>query len=660
MNKSKQNALNLMTAVASFAVVMNLLSGYAAAPMPAYQFLRAGEVKPEGWIKEQMLVDLHAGLAGHYNEISGNVNHHLFETKNRQPEVMVPSDRRPEKSWWAGEHEGYWKDGIIRLAFLTGDETFKAKAREWIEAIVAAQDADGYIGIYDKSTRFPDTQGSDGELWTQSRIFQAMLAYYEFTGDTKVLAAVEKAVTLTLSKYKDTYFCRPGKANSGGISHGLAYCDTLEQLYRLTGKQIYRDGVVWLYNDYCKGYPTDDTSLAKLLKADDPWVMHAPHVLEGMAVPQIVAVFSGAEKYKQAAQNARIKLARHTTPGGVLVGDESVLSRPGTGATYGEYCSMTEGTIGLNRILAYTGDLSAGDWVEQVCLNAAQGARTHAANRAVAYLSRDDQRTTDEKQNIRGRIYYSACHLAAACCTLNSIRLLPYYVEGMWYHPTGTDALAANLYGPCRVTTQIGSTPVAIAENTAYPFEDTIHFKIDPAQPVEFTLIFRIPPTASGATVEAGTEAKITRTPGRLEVRKFWKSGDTVTLRFDFDVRLRETADKKFYYQRGPLVFALKFPEKMTETIKFELKGKDSGFREYMTTPLNDTGWNYHVDKASTFTLVHQATGDACYPWANPPVALQGKMVTADGQPVLVTLVPEGSTILRRVTFPANERTVCK
>lgn len=621
---------------------------------PVYQFLRAGEVMPQGWMKEQMRADLHDGLAGHYPEISSNVDKQLFEKKNRQPEVMAQSDRRPEKSWWAGEHEGYWKDGVIRMAFLTGDKVFMAKARRWVEAIVAAQDADGYIGIYDKETRFPAVQGSDGELWTQTRIFQAMLAYYEFTGDKKILNAVEKAVNLTLGECQDTYFCRPGKANSGGVSHGLAFCDTLEQLYRLTGKQVYRDGVVWLYNDYCKGYPKDDTALPSLLDANKPFDMHAPHVLEGIAESQIVAAFTGEEKYQQAAHNALLKLARHTLPGGGLVGDESVRGRPGTGSTYSEYCSYTEGVIGLNRVLAYSGDLAAGNWVEQTGLNGAQGARLHVANRAVAYLSRDDRRSTDIKENVRGRIYYSACHLAAACCTLNSIRLLPYYVEGMWFRPTGGPALAANLYGPCHVTTQVAGTQVGIEESTAYPFEDTIHFKMDPAQPSEFTLIFRIPPSARGAVVEAGADAKIVRAPGRLEVRKVWQAGDTATLHFDFDVRLRETNDKQFYYERGPLVFALKFPEKMTETIKFGLNGKDSGFREYQTTPRNDTGWDYRVDKTATFTLVQQADGDPHYPWAKPPIALQGKMLTADGKPVEVQLTPEGSTILRRVTFPAN------
>ena len=621
-------------------------------PAPTYQFLPAGEVKPGGWIKEQMLADLREGIAGHYDAISGNVNRHLFETKSREPAVKVKGDRQEEASWWAGEHEGYWLDGLVRLAFLTGEKTFMAEARKKIDAIVHAQDPDGYIGVYTKETRLKSTENKDGELWTQARIFQAMLAYYEFTGDKNVLAAVEKAVQRTLAAYQDgSYFQRSTELTAGGVPHGIGFSDTLEQLYRLTGKPVYRAGEIWLYDDFNQGFSKADTALNSLLDTNKLWQGHTPHIMEGLAVPQIVYSLTGEEKYKIAAANARLKLGWHTTPGGEIVGDESVNGRKGTGDTLGEYCSFTEGVIAMNQILAYSGDLTAGDWTERVCLNGAQGARFQTANRATAYLSRDDRRATDEKPNHGGRIYFSPCHLAAACCTLNATRLLPYYVQGMWYRPAGQPALVASHYGPCRVKTMVAGTKVTIEENTDYPFEDTVNFKINPARSVGFTLIFRVPESARSAAVDAGPDAKVTQTHGRIEVKKVWQAGDNVTLRFDFDVRLREANDRQLYYQRGPLVFALKFPEQRHETIKFELKGKDSGFREYNLTPLNDSGWNYRVDKDIDFKLIPLKNGDANHPWEQPPVALQGKMFAADGKLVDVTLVPEGATLLRRVTF---------
>jgi hypothetical protein len=643
-------------------VLVSQLVFCAESSVPAFQPLRAGEVIPGGWIREQMLADLHEGIAGNYDKISGNVGRNLFVNKARSPGVKEKSERKnQEASWWAGEHEGYWTDGLVRMAYLTGDKFYMDKARQKIEAVVAAQDPDGYIGIYNKETRLKpcESSGLDGELWTQSRILQAMLAYYEFTGDKKVLAAVEKAVQLTLSAYKGqgiSYFIRANKPLAGGLGHGIAFSDTLEQLYRLTGNPVYRDSEIWLYNDFSCGLPDSDTSLEMLSEAnkDKPWEMHTPHLMEGLAISQIVASLTGEEKYKTAAANARRKLAWHTTPGGLIVGSENVDGRKGTGTTPGEYCSSTEGVIAMNQILAYSGDLSAGNWTELVCLNGAQGARFQTANKATAYLSYDDRLTTDEEHNNGGRILFSAFHTAAACCTLNATRLMPYYVDGMWYRPVGRTALAANLYGPCRVETEIAGTKVVINENTVYPFEDTVNFTVNPAKDIEFTLIFRVPDSARDATVEAGADAKVTKAPGRIEVKKRWKSGDKIALRFDFDVRLRETNDKQFYYQRGPLVFGLRFPDERIETLKLGLNGKDSGFREYLVKPTDATGWDYGADKSATFQLVSLKNGDFLKPWEKPPVGLKGTLLSGS-KPVEVTLVPEGATLLRRVTFPAKK-----
>lgn len=143
---------------------------------PWLAFLRAGEVKPEGWIRQQMQLDLRQRLTGNYHKVSNAVNLRVFERQNRPAGgfVDIPGEKR-QKSWWSGEHEGYWKDSIVRMAYLVDDETQKQRATGWIEA---------------------------------------MLAYHEFTGHRVVLRAVTKAVRLTLGKYRDTtYF---GAGNGGG------------------------------------------------------------------------------------------------------------------------------------------------------------------------------------------------------------------------------------------------------------------------------------------------------------------------------------------------------------------------------------------------------------------------------------------------------------
>ena len=61
------------------------------------------------------------------------------------------------------------------------------KAKDYVDHILAAQDADGYLGIFSPELRY---QGH-GELWTQTCLFRGLLAYADATGDAKVFAAVQ-------------------------------------------------------------------------------------------------------------------------------------------------------------------------------------------------------------------------------------------------------------------------------------------------------------------------------------------------------------------------------------------------------------------------------------------------------------------------------------
>ena len=627
--------------------------------IPHYSLLPAGTVKPQGWIYEQMAVDLEKGLAGHYNEIEPHVTKNVFVTKHMKVAAARKSvdDLTSPTNWWLGEQEGYWKDAVIRLAFLTGNKQWIDQSHEWVQAIVDAQGKDGYIGIYDKAARFQQVAGTDAELWTQARIFQAMLGYYEFTRDQRVLRAVERAVQLTLRSYPKTYFCRPGKAVNGGLTHGVGYGDTLEYLYRLTGREVYAKALVWLYADFCKAFPGDDIAIVQLLNPGLDWTEHAPHTVEAIPLPYYSHVLSGDELMGVAARNGLEKWRRCTTPGGGIVGDavEHVGRLYGTGATYCEYCGITEGLIAANRILAWSGDLSLGDLAERRSLNAAQGARTQPVNIAVAYLSRDNQNTTDQRRKIGDRILYSARHVAS-CCALNSMRLMPYYVEGMWLRQNEEPGLLANLYGPCQLETTISGTLVKIKEETTYPFEDSVTFKIDPARPVGFSLQFRVPENVRAVNVSAGADAKVEKRAGLIVIKKEWKPEDMVTLNFQCDVRWATAHDNEYYYLRGPLVYGIKFPQKMVVRHEILFNGKDSGFFQYLNLPVNTTGWNYKIKDSNEedygFKVVQQAGEDARYPWAHSPIALVGKMLNSEGKEVDVTLVPMGNTNLRRVTFP--------
>lgn len=620
-----------------------------------------GSVKPEGWIMEQMRLDLEKGLAGSYERIWPNVALELFARQERQPgnvKIMRGKVEGRQPAWWAGEHEGYWKDAIVRLAFLTGETSFQERAKKWMEDIMAtAQRNGGYIGIYTPESRFP-REGIDGELWTQSRIFQAMLAYYEFTGDLEVLAAVERAVSLTLNTYSyeiGTYFGRAGTENHGGVSHGIGFLDTLEWLYRLTGKEEYRDGLLWFYSDYSNNkVRDDDMQLKALLEEGRVFHTHTPHIVEGLHGPQICAALTGEPDYVTAAATALNRMAYHTSPSGNLVGDELVHGRMGTGETLGEYCSMTQGVMAWNRILAWGGPVDVAAQIENTVFNAAQAARFHPVNTAVQYLGRDNQYSAADTVYLNGRTIYAGYHRAAACCTLNSTRIMPYYVNGMWYFLIGEPGLLAMLFGPSTMETSISGVPVKVRQETIYPFEDQITFYLNAEQPVSYKLMVRIPEGAGEVTVDAGAEAQIEQDGQFISIRKEWNKDEKILVDFNFEVQLNTAQDSNLYYSYGPLVYSLPIPaeEKINNELEL-ISGVKSGFYEYHITPhVGENYWTLSVSKEAAFEPVSLQAPDTLNPWGNPSTGLRGNLIDESGNEKEVTLLPHGSSHLRRLTFP--------
>lgn len=482
-----------------------VVAGNTSKLQSPYRLLPTGSVKPRGWILEQMRVDLHDGLKGNFPKITSNVSKNLFATQERKAGTWVEGARgRKEKCWWAGEHEGYWMDSILRSAILLEEKEYIEMVRAWVEKILKKFEESGYVGIYDAQTRFP-TKGFDGELWSQSRAFQAMLVWYEFTGDKRVLDAVQATVRKTVEHYrKNTYFGRPDA--DGGVTHGVGYIDTLEWLWRLTGDRYFGDAAVWLYTDYSLNTTKDfeDLTARNMCDPERPWFDHGAHVGEAVFLPRIAYFFSHNPEYGKAAKNVLPKIKHHTNPGGgMTIGYlEAVAGARGGGHVLNENCAHTEALMSLNRLFAYQPDTEIGDWREKCIFNVVQGARFHPVDKAVTYLSRDNRRHAADANAHGGRELFSACHEAAACCVLNIPRVMPYYVEGMWYCSNERPSLFVNGYGPSLLTTKIAGADIRIEEITEYPFSDKIRFKVDVSKPVSFELVLRIPEGSGKIKIE--------------------------------------------------------------------------------------------------------------------------------------------------------------
>ncbi|HDS08429.1 MAG TPA: hypothetical protein ENO05_12475 [Bacteroides sp.] len=619
-----------------------------------YRIPEAGEIIPEGWIKKQMEKDLTEGYVGHFHRIHPTVTHDVFVKQDRLSKRRFSF----EKEWWSGEHEGYWKDSVIRMAFLTGNREYIRKSHRWISEILQHTGEDGYIGIYKEGdepyTRFRHP-GGNGELWATSRILMAMLAYYEFTGNPEVLDAVESAAMLDMDQYRDhNYFA--AESRGGGVSHGIGFFEVLEWLYRLTGRDDYLEFAGKLYDDFNRGrVRDDDLKTSRLLDVKRPFRKHGAHIAEGLFVPALIAQMTGLTEYHEAAAKVFRKLNFHTTPGGAMRCDEWIKGRRGTADERYEYCGIAEMISPLGRIISMTGDLELSDRIETMVLNAGQGARLPVLT-ALSYLTSDNRIRINHRE-IGGRETYDAIHRAAACCVLNGGRTMPYFVESMWLKDLREDGLTANLFGPCRIHTELSGVRLQVSEETGYPFSDHVRFTFTPAQPVTFPFTIRKPHRCRSVEVSHPPGAVMEDHEDRITLRHTWQKGDHVNVKFHFQVRRMKqpgsatVPGRGLYLKRGPLVYALPFGHRIRKRKEY----RGSGFFRYRITATDRKGWKYTIRPDSDFHFMAGEDDHPLSPWENGTVRLAGRLFDHHNQPVPVQLVPMGSTIFRRVTFSVKD-----
>ena len=628
----------------------------------AFTCLPAGETRPGGWIKAQLVRDLEMGFTGHLDSLTHYARSDIFG-KSKITGIRPGEDGSPEhipKSWWPGETIPVWLDGYLRAAFLTDHPGAKAKMHAFMQHLLDYQEEDGYIGIYLPETRYNHTT-ENAELWSQSRIFRVMLAYYEFTGDLRVLTAVRKAVDLTMDQYgpERSYFSVDNAL--GGVSHGLMFTDILEWLYRLTGDDKYITFGEFLYDDYTN-FDVDRLNDARIDYLLDPGreiVGHTPHIAEHLRVPAWLFYASGTQKYRQAYETGYAKLEQFMVPSGAVHSGhrEDVEGTPPTPEMAYEYCGITELFDTQKFLLEKTGETRYADSGEKLVLNAGQGARLSDGT-CVTYFSRDNRyQATSEGSG--GRFKFSPTHEEiAVCCNPNASKLMPYYVDGMWMKRSGdSQGLVAMFYGPSLLETKITGTMVRIRQETHFPFSDTVRFLVEPERQIPFALWLRIPAWCDEMRIEV-EGAEISERDGFKIIHRDWTHGDSFQVTFVTGIQTIEAVNGEIAFQRGPLLYSLPIPHEKRKIKDYALKG----FADYEYTPTGDDLWNLHLDPAqlkngSAFIHEYTGTSDSLYPWDGTPSHLKGRFYDQQGDMKVVIVVPMGTTILRRLTFPLKSIT---
>jgi|WetSurMetagenome_2_1015567.scaffolds.fasta_scaffold24983_3 uncharacterized protein len=635
---------------------------------PHYLLLEPTAVKPAGWIEEFCHRDA-AGITGSLDRLCAeSASGIYFENK---------VDDRQEggwSSWWNGETEGNWMEAVIGLGTSLQDAALLEKSRLWLEKLLGFQEPDGYLGVYRPSFRYRFDEKRSGDLWTQSRLLLVLLDAFQIGREDRYLQAALRLAGRILAAYPASR--RPISAfevadEDGSKTHGLMIVEPMLILHGLTGRKDLLDFCVRLYEDYSHHagtFPGDDCSLPNLLDPAVPFVGHGPHTCEQLRIPLLLYFHTGRKVYWKAFREGMHKLKKNLGLSGSCKSDELigayraglplnernyaqlVESLPLPSAGY-EYCSTTELSNTLLAALALTGDPIYADMQEWLVFNAAMAAR-HNDGKSIQYLCADNLFAATRA--LGERWDYSPTHTdAAVCCAPNSGKVIPHFLQHMWMRDARDGSLTALLYGPCRLAVEGGY----ILEETTYPFEKTIRFRFQLERPLHLALKLRLPGWARQADLllnQVKLDAGFRQDGGMARLEQTWQNGDELLLRMDWQPQLTLAVDNSAAVTYGPLLYSLHIPEKASHTCSYPLEG----FHDSDYTPLPAARWEYTFvleqdgSPGKFITPVFIDVPPGSYEWEHPPVVLQAKMLNPAAEPEVLQLVPLGTTLLRRTTFP--------
>lgn len=136
-----------------------------------YTPFTARELKPAGWLKKQLEIQA-AGLSGHLDQV--------------WPDIR-------DSRWIGGDKDGwervpYWLDGFIPLAWLLEDKDLQARAKHYIDAILAQQQEDGWICPCSLEER------PNYDVWALFLLCKVLVVYEECSQDPRVEEAVYRAL----------------------------------------------------------------------------------------------------------------------------------------------------------------------------------------------------------------------------------------------------------------------------------------------------------------------------------------------------------------------------------------------------------------------------------------------------------------------------------
>ncbi|MBQ8370835.1 MAG: glycoside hydrolase family 127 protein [Clostridia bacterium] len=491
------------------------------------------ELKASGWLKRQLEIQAES--------LSGNLD------------KIWPDIR--DSRWVGGNCEGwervpYWLDGFIPLAYLLDDEDKIARAKRFIDAIVAGQKEDGWL------CPCTDEERGGYDMWALYLIDKVLMLYYDCSGDERIPEVVYKSLK-NLKAHIEQY-----------PIFAWAHSRWFECLIPIFA----------IYEMYPEEWLLD---LARLLKkqgmdyeglyADWPhkepenvWRQTSHVVNQGMAIKAggLSSILENGEIDDSFSEFMLDNLfTYHGTAVGHFTGDECLSGFSPIQGT--ELCSVTEAMYSYEVLYSFTKNPIWADRLEKLAYNALPATITPDM-----WAHQYDQMTNQiacvrlEKPIFRtnsGESHLYGLEPNFGCCTANFNQGWPKFAMSTFMK--ADDGVTVCALAPAVLNTKIGGKAVKIEAETLYPFGNVVNYIVTADEDVDFTLTLRIPACAASAEID-GEAAE----PGTMvSLKRTWSGTSVVTLKLGYEIKLADRPTGFKTIERGPLVYALAIGEDWTK-----------------------------------------------------------------------------------------------
>ena len=641
-----------MTKRSVLAVAMMAAVSAGAAPERTHAFrmpskmelLRPGEVKPQGWLRD-WCVTAKKGYVSRLDEVDKAFPRAWNRDFHPRGKYLDWGD--PDRGAWCTEGGAYWFEGLVRLAWELDDPELKAYAKERLEPLLERMNENAIGFVYWMDRRDPKQleeieRANHGFIVGASgRSTRAMLAYWEATGDERAL----RALGWCTDDVRAYHFGNPLSLPAAGADT-WRYGGDAKTAAALDGfiAAAARDVGTWPALRY--GFVragTDEIAMTPR-PHDRTWDWRRQHgVLMYESIYSFIKMtqWTGDRKYLDTVLTWLDFHAKWTRqPHGVTVADESFgWAGPHRGT---ETCTVAGDILAYATLASVTGEGRYADHVERSFFNAGPVCTSRDYMHHV-YFQRPNRLKANEHFLVGPGSSggdYRTKHWPL-CCTAALTRILPGYVQWMWMKPAD-GGVAAALYGPNALETELGGVKLTIGTKTAYPFDETVEMTVEPEKALRFPLRLRIPEWCAKPEIAVNGEALAGVPPvqaGFVRLDREWTAGDRVTLRFPMAPKAEtmrdynEGARPYCSVTLGPLLFAYGLPEKDENT----------------AAPGAKTDWTVDSSKVLAAAKVERRPMPAFWDW---PLDAPLKLTVSDAAGKPLTLVPYGCARLRISMFP--------